>query len=51
MFSNFIFEFSVSFRNIRSVPFPAVTVCPPGSRKWSAIVEALSQVDKDDSIF
>ena len=51
MFSNFIFEFSVSFRNIRSVPFPAVTVCPPGSRKWSAIVEALSQVDKNDSIF
>ena len=45
------FVFAVSFRNIQSVPFPAVTVCPPGSGKWSAIVEALSQVDKDDSIF
>ena len=45
------FVIAVSFRNIQSVPFPAVTVCPPGSGKWSAIVEALSQVDKDDSIF
>ena len=47
----FQFVISVSFRNIQSVPFPAVTVCQPGSGKWSAIVEALSQVDKDDSIF
>ena len=48
---NFPFLFSVSFRNIQSVPFPAVTVCSPGSGKWSSVVEALSQVDKDDSIF
>ena len=47
----FTFVFSVSFRNIQSVPFPAVTVCKPGSGKWSAMVEALSQADKDDSIF
>ena len=44
------FVFAVSFRNIQSVPFPAVTVCPPGTGKWPAIVEALSQVDKDDTI-
>ena len=47
----FSFVIPVSFRNIQSVPFPAVTVCQPGSGKWSAIVEALNQVDKDDSIF
>ena len=47
----FPFVFLVSFRNIKSVPFPAVTVCSPGSGKWSAIAEALSQVDNDDSIF
>ena len=33
------------------IPFPAVTIGPPDSGKWSAIVEALNQVDKNDSIF
>ena len=45
------FLFSVTFTNIQSVPFPAVTVCPPESRKWSTIVEALNHVEKNDSIF
>ena len=41
----------MSFRNIESVPFPAVTVCAPNSGKWSAISEALHHFDKDEFIF
>ena len=42
---------SVSFKNIQSVPFPAVTVCAPNSGKWPALVEALNYFDKDGLIF
>ena len=45
------FIISVSFKNIQSVPFPAVTVCAPNSGKWPALVEALNYFDKDGLIF
>ena len=43
--------FSVGFKNIESVPFPAVTVCAPDSRKWTNLVKALVHFDKDGAIF
>ena len=42
---------SVSFKNIKNVPFPAVTVCAPNSGKWPALVEALQHYDTDGQIF
>ena len=44
-------QFSVNFRSIESVPFPAVTVCPPNSGKWSFLVEGLSKFDTKGLIF
>ena len=41
---------SVSFKDIKHVPFPDVTVCPPNSGKWSALVKALNHFDKDGLI-
>ena len=46
-----IFYLTVSFKNIRTVPFPAVTVCAPNSGKWPAMVEALDYYDTDGQIF
>ena len=43
--------FSVSFTDIASVPFPAVTVCAANSKKWPAMVEALNYFDKEELIF
>ena len=33
------------------MPFPAVTVCPPNSGKWSFLVEGLKKFDKFGLIF
>ena len=44
-------KFSVSFRNIETIPFPAVTVCSPNSRKWPAMIKALNYFDQNDMIF
>ena len=41
----------MNFRSIESVPFPAVTVCPPNSGKWSFLVEGLSKFDTKGLIF
>lgn len=41
------FSILVTFTKIESIPFPAVTVCAPNSRKWSALVEALDLYDKE----
>ena len=41
----------VSFRNIETVPFPAMTICAPNSRRWSSLAEALNQFDKDGLIY
>ena len=46
-----IYYLTVSFKNIRTVPFPAVTVCAPNSGKWPAMVEALDHYDTDGQIF
>ena len=43
--------YSVNFRSIESVPFPAVTVCPSNSGKWSILVESLNKFDEKGLIF
>ena len=41
----------MSFRNIETIPFPAVTVCSPNSKKWPAVLKALNHFDQHDMIF
>lgn len=41
----------MSFRNIETIPFPAVTVCSPNSKKWPAVLKALNHFDQHDRIF
>lgn len=43
--------FSVSFKDIQNVAFPAVTVCAPNSGKWQALAEALNYFDQKGLIF
>ena len=47
----YLYFILVSFKKIKNVPFPAVTVCAPNSGKWPAIIEALQHYDTDGQIF
>ena len=43
--------FLVAFKSIESLHFPAVTVCAPNSRRWTAFTAALQHFDKDGLIY